>query len=158
MKVTKMNDIIAGLEKLGLHVEVTGTKAKEWKRIHVHQVLRERTEEQVPLMRYVAKISIHNGMLHTYTFKGLPDFYCYAVRLMLDQGKILNHINFLTLGVKAFNETLHLKEKAESETDKKRKHKAMLHYHWEKQKLFTSLFTERYYGGSQPKGNIAYAL
>lgn len=158
MMVTKKEDIIRGLERLGLHVEVSKTKVKEWERIHVHQVIRPRTKENCPLMRYVAKISIQNGILYSYTFKGLPDYYCYAIKLMLNSAKILNHINFLVLGVQAYNQTIHLKERAEAETDKKLKHKAMLHYHWEKQKLFTSLFTERYYGGSEPKGNIAYAL
>lgn len=158
MKVTKMNDIIAGLKKLGLEVEVTGTKVKEWKRIHVHQLIKPRTKENSPVQRYVCKISIQNGVLYSYTFKGLPDYYCYAIKLMLEKAAILNHINFLVLGVKAYNETLHLKERAEAETNKKLKNKAMLHYHWEKQKLFTSLFTQHYYGGSAPKGNTRYAL
>lgn len=168
--VTKQADIIAGLERLGLHVEVTGTKVPEWKRIHVHQVLRERTEEQVPLMRYICKISIHHGMLHSYNFKGMPDYYCYAIKLMLNKAKILSMINYYALGVQAYNATIHLKEKADKIlTDKskyrpqkelqKLHHKAMLHYHWEKQKLFTSLFTERYYGGQpQPSGNVGYDL
>lgn len=159
MIVTKKNDIIAGLERLGLHVDVSKTKVKEWERIHVHQVIRPRTEENCPLMRYVCKISLQNGMLYSYTFKGLPDYYCYAIKLMLTNAKILNPINFYAIGQKAYNETLHLKERAEATKDKKVKHKAMLHYHWEKQKLFTSLFSERYYGGAvQPNGNANYAL
>lgn len=158
MLVTKKDDIIRGLERLGLIAEVSKTKVKEWERIHVHQVIRERTKENCPLMRYVCKIIIQNGMLYSYTFKGLPDYYCYAIKLMLEKAVILNHINFLVLGVQAYNATVHLKEKAEAETDKKLKHKAMLHYYWEKQKLFTSLFTQYYYGGSAPKGNTRYAL
>lgn len=158
MKVTKKEDIINGLKRLGLHVEVSKTKVKEWERIHVHQVIRERTKENLPVQRYICKISLQNGILYSYTFKGLPDYYCYAIKLMLEKAVILNHINFLALGVKAYNETLHLKERAEAETNKKLKHKAMLHYHWEKQKLFTSLFTERYYGASKHKGTANYAL
>jgi hypothetical protein len=158
MKVVKKNDIIEGLRKLGLYVEVAKTKVKEWERIHVHVVVRETTKEGCPLMRYICKISLHHGLLNTYTFKGLPDYYCYAIRLMLEKAVILNHINYLALGVKAYNNTLELKERADAETDKKLKHKATLHYHWEKKKRFTSLFTERYYGGVTPKGNTRYDI
>lgn len=158
MMVTKKDDILRGLNRLGLITEVSKTKVKEWERIHVHQLIKPRTKENSPVQRYVCKISIQNGVLYSYTFKGLPDYYCYAIKLMLEKAVILNHINFLVLGVKAYNETLHLKERAEAETNKKLKHKAMLHYHWEKQKLFTSLFTQHYYGGSAPKGNTRYAL
>ena len=90
MLVTKKDDIIRGLERLGLITEVSKTKVKEWERIHVHQVIRERTKENCPLMRYVCKISIQNGVLYSYTFKGLPDYYCYAIKLMLEKAVILN--------------------------------------------------------------------
>lgn len=159
MKVTKKEDIINGLKRLGLFVEVAKTKVPEWERIHVHEVIRPATTERLALMRYVCKISIHHGMLHSYTVKGLPGYFAFAIKLMLTKAKILNMVNFYALGVKAYNATVHLKEKAEAETDKKLKHKAMLHYHWEKQKLFTSLFTERYYGEVNSKaGQPHYEL
>lgn len=157
MKVTKKEDIINGLKRLGLFVEVAKTKVPEWERIHVHEVIRPATTERLALMRYVCKISIHHGMLHSYTVKGLPGYFAFAIKLMLTKAKILNMVNFYTLGVKAYNQTYHLKELAEMILDdesipkkerQKRHHKAMLHFHWEKQKLFTSLFTERYYAHS----------
>ena len=109
MIVTKKEDILRGLNRLGLIAEVSKTKVKEWERIHVHQLIKPRTKESCPVQRYVCKISIQNGVLYSYTFKGLPDYYCYAIKLMLEKAVILNHINFLVLGVKAYNETLHLK-------------------------------------------------
>lgn len=167
MKVTKKEDIIRGLKRLGLFVEVAKTKVPEWERIHVHEVIRPATTERLALMRYVCKISIHHGMLHSYTFKGMPDYFCFAIKLMLTKAKILNMVNFYVLGQQAYNQTYHLKELAEMILDdssipkkerEKRHHKAMLHFHWEKQKLFTSLFTERYYPQGENKEVNNYAL
>ena len=167
MKVVHREDVKRGLERLGLVVEYGKTKVPEWTRLIGHLVLRERTKEKVPLIRYVVKISFHYGTLSSYKFFGMPDFYAYAVKLMLEKGVILNHINFYALGVKAYNGTLHLKEEADAilankklsaKERKKLHHKAMLRYHWEKQKLFASLFDERYYNSDTPSKGPNYAL
>lgn len=167
MKVVRREDVKRGLERLGLVVEETRTKVPEWTRMTAHLVLRERTKEKAPLIKYIVKISFHYGVVNSYKFFGLPEYYPYAVKLMLERGVILNHINFYSIGVKAYNGTLHLKEEADSVLEnkklsgkerKKLHHKAMLRYHWEKQKLFASLFDERYYNSDTPSKGPNYAL
>lgn len=167
MIVTKKQDVKAGLERLGLQVEEGSTKVEEWTRLFIHEVVEHKEEgkELRKVSRYICRMSFRHGILISYRFFGMPDFYAYAIRLMIDTKKILSHINFFAIGQKAYNATFHLKERADEmltdrkkyRTEKDRKamhHKAMLHYHWEKQKLFTSLFNERYYNGLSPSTKV----
>lgn len=146
MKVTKIEDVFNGLVKLGLEPTRRGTKDPHWERIHIHMVLTEADiAKGCNQGTYIGRMSFRYGVFSSCKMFGVPDYYHDAIKLMLDQGKILNHINYWTLRVQAFNDTLELKKDCEVAPGKQ-KAKAMRIYMNARWSRFTKLFRHRYYG------------
>lgn len=143
-KVTRLEDVKAGLERLGLLAEVGNTKAPEWKRIYIHVPNYKRGEDGKMITLYIGRMSFHHGILNSWKMFSMPDYWCYAINLMLKCAIILSPITYYVIGVKAYNETLHLKEAAEKA--KTKKSKMLQTFYTEKVRTFTRLFKERFPG------------
>lgn len=138
--VTKMSDVKAGLERLGLIVTVQDTKVEEWKRLIVHAPYKK------DCTQYIMRISFHYGILNSYKVFGLPGFWFSAVRLLLEKHIIMDYIKYLVLGTQAANETLHLKEQIKRARNKKEENSMTRFYLEEKHRRFQSLINHHYYG------------
>lgn len=144
-KVVKIDDVKAGLERLGLLAMIGNTKDKNWKRIYIHVPQgKDHHGIERPTL-YIGRMSFNHGLLYSWKMFGIPDFWACAIKLMVEKGTILSHINYYVLGVQAYNETIHLREEADKLTSKKAQNKAIQNYYYVKSKLFTFLFRKRYY-------------
>lgn len=145
MKVTRIDDVKVGLERLGLTAEIGDTKAKNWKRIYIHvpnYKYDPKTGTEITL--YLGRMSFENGILQSWKLFGIPSYWACAINLMIHKAVILNHINYYALHQKAYNEAYHLKETSESCTSKKEAAKLLREFYAEKFRAFTRLFTTRY--------------
>jgi len=103
-------DFAKGCRLIGLTAEIVTTGSPEWKRVLIHQQGGEYAARCKADSKFVGLYVGRASFRHD-EFYSLKTFYngsyeCYAIRLMLDKGKILNHINFYALAQQAHNAAL----------------------------------------------------
>lgn len=145
LQVSKLEDVKAGLERLGLIAEVGKTKVPEWKRIYVHAPHKE------GCTLYVMRMSFHHGLLNSYKTFGLPGFWFTAIRVMLERKIIMDHVKYLALGVRAYNEVYHILEELPHCKTEKERNKVNRQFLEAKWRRLTQLINHHYYGHSLPE-------
>lgn len=144
MKVTRIDDVKAGLERLGLLAEVGNTKVDHWKRIHIHVPNYKKSDDGVDTTLYLGRMSFENGILQSWKLFGVPTYWSCAINLMIHKAVILNHITYYALHQKAYNETYHLKQESESCNKKQQAAKLLREFYTEKFRCFTKLMRNRF--------------
>lgn len=136
-------DFMAGCERIGLTTELATTGSPAWKRVYVYQqggAYAGRCKKDKNFRGlYLGRASFENGKFYSYKSFYNGSYEAYAIILMKDKAKILNHINFYALGQKAYNDALAQLEIKEAKESRK--------FTREMYKLLHLAIRGRYYNG-----------
>lgn len=105
--------VLKGLELLGLKGRLEKTGSPDWKRIYIYDWDYGRAKYEKEhgnqsrgyLGLYVGRIALHHDEVTNIKLHVGPSYYATAIYEMINSRRIVNHINYYSLGVKAYNET-----------------------------------------------------
>lgn len=108
--VTTAQQAIAGLERLGLKGMLERTGSPNWTRVYIYdwnygrdRQIRETGSDKNYMGLYVGRLSFEYDVLKSIKLHIHPGYQARSIHLMLKKRLILDHINYYTLGVKAYN-------------------------------------------------------